>query len=201
MTAARTRREENSEATRQALLDAALELFTERGYAETSTEEIVKRARVTRGALYHHFEDKQDLFRAVVADLNERMSQAVAAGAVGTDDVWSAVLAGTEAFLDVCLDRSYQRIIVLDGPAVFGVDEWRAIADRHGLGIIRGMISEAMRRGLVDKQPVEPLAYLLHGAFHEAAIYIARASDVQRARRQVGKSVRRLLEGLLRSPA
>lgn len=193
----KSRREENSEATRRALIDAALELFTAHGYQDTPTEAVVKRARVTRGALYHHFEDKQDLFRAVAGELNAKMAREVTGRALGRKDVWSSVMAGVEAFLDVCLDPGYQRIIVFDGPAVFGVDEWRAIAEQHGLGIIRSMVGEAMRAGIIDKQPAEPLAYLLHGAFHEAAIFIARADDRARARQQAGKAIRRLLEGLL----
>lgn len=193
-----SRRAENTEATRRAIFDAALALFTRRGYAETSTEEIVRRARVTRGALYHHYKDKQDLFRAVVEELNARMSVTVAERALARKDVWSAVVEGTEAFLDGCLDPAYQRIILLDGPSVLGWEEWREIGERHGLGIIRKMIDEAMSHGVIDKQPAEPLAHLFHGAFHEAAIYIARSPDVPAARAHVGESVLRLLKGIRR---
>jgi AcrR family transcriptional regulator len=198
--ATKTRREEHTESTRQAVFEAARELFTERGYAQTSTEEIVRRARVTRGSLYYHFTDKRDLFRAVADDLNTKLTAAIAERALKQSDVWSGVVRGTEAFLDACLDPSYQRIILLDGPAVLGWEEWRALAERHGLGIIRAALEEAMRQGVIDQQPVEPLAHLFHGALHEAAVHIARADDLPAARRDAGAALIRLMEGL-RTPA
>src|SRR5918999_3263733 len=140
----KSRREENSEATRRGLVEAARDLFTERGYADTSTEEIVRRSRVTRGALYHHFNGKQDLFKAVLEEVNARVSDAIAGRALEQGDVWSGVVRGIDAFLDACLDPAYQRIVLLDGPAVLGWEEWRGIGERHGLGIIRAAVSQAV---------------------------------------------------------
>ena len=197
----KSRREENSEATRRGLIDAARELFTKRGYAETSTEEIVRRSRVTRGALYHHFSGKQDLFRAVLEEVNGRVSEAIAGRALDQGDVWSGVVRGVEAFLDACLDPAYQRIVLLDGPAVLGWEEWREIGERHGLGIIRAAVTQAVEDGAIDPQPVEPLAHMLHGALNEAGMHIARSGDVKAARAEVGESVFRLIEGLRRGRA
>src|SRR4051812_6097283 len=108
------RRETDAMATRDALVDAALELFTERGYAAVGTEEIVARAKVTRGALYHHFEDKRDLFRAVFerveADLMERIGESLEA----TDDPWELLLAGVASFLDACEEPAVKQISLTD---------------------------------------------------------------------------------------
>lgn len=192
----KSRREENSEATRRGLIDAARELFTKRGYAETSTEEIVRRSRVTRGALYHHFSGKQDLFRAVLEEVNGRVSEAIAGRALDQGDVWSGVVRGVEAFLDACLDPAYQRIVLLDGPAVLGWEEWREIDSQYGLGLVKASLENAMETGLIARQPVDPLAHLLVGALDEAAMYIARADDDRLARREMGESIERMLEGL-----
>ena len=195
----KSRREENSKATRRGLIDAARVLFTERGYADTSTEEIVRRSRVTRGALYHHFNGKQDLFKAVLEEVNARVSDAIAGRALEQGDVWSGVVRGIDAFLDACLDPAYQRIVLLDGPAVLGWEQWREIGEHHGLGIIRAAVSQAVEEGVIDPQPVEPLAHILHGALNEAGMHIARSADVKAARAEAGDSVFRLIEGLRRS--
>lgn len=195
----KSRREENAEATRQGLVDAARELFTEHGYAATSTEEIVRRSRVTRGALYHHFEGKQELFRAVLEEVNGRVSHAIASRALEPDDVWTGVVRGIEAFLDACLDPAYQRIVLLDGPSVVGWEAWREIGERHGLGIIRAALTQAVEEGVIDPQPIEPLAHMLHGALNEAGMYIARSHDVKTARAAAGASVFRLIDGLRKS--
>lgn len=196
----KSRRDENSEATRRGLIDAARFLFADRGYAETSTEEIVRRSRVTRGALYHHFTDKRDLFRAVLEEVNGRVSEAIAGRALEQGDVWSGVVQGIDAFLDACLDPAYQRIVLLDGPAVLGWEEWREIGEHHGLGIIRAAVTQAVAEGAIDPQPVEPLAHMLHGALNEAGMHIARSEDVTAARAEAGDSVFRLIEGLKRRP-
>ena len=197
----RSRREESSEATRRGLLDAARALFSARGYAETSTEEIVRRSRVTRGALYHHFTDKRDLFRAVLEEVNGSVSDAIAGRALGQDDVWTGVVTGVDAFLDACLDPAYQRIVLLDGPSVLGWEQWREIGEGHGLGIIRAALTRAVEENVIEAQPIEPLAHMLHGALNEAGMHIARAADVESAREEVGASVFRLIEGLRSSAA
>ena len=191
-----SRRDENREATRQAVFAAGRRLFVERGYADASIDEIVQTARVTKGALYYHFKDKKDLFRAIVEDVTAELTNVIAARVRGRDDAWECVVKGTDAFLDFCLDPAYQRIVVREGPAVLGSEDWRALAERHGLGIIRMMCEMAMKQGVIQRQPIDPLAHLLHGALHEGALYIALADDPKKARRQVGTALLRLLDGL-----
>jgi AcrR family transcriptional regulator len=191
-----TRRDEYAEETKRDLLRAARRLFTERGYSSSATDQIVTEAGVSRGALYHHFKDKEDLFRAVVEDVNAELSDQMATRAMGNEDLWAGVLEGIDAFLDACLDPAYQRIILLDGPSVLGWEAWRDLAERHGLGIIRAMLEQAMKEEVIAEAPIEPLAYMLHGALNEAGMHIARAQDVARARAEVQPSLIRLIESL-----
>ena len=184
------------EATRAALVAAARELFAERGYGGVGTEEIVGRAGVTRGALYHHFADKEDLMRAVLHELSRELAEASAAAALKETDQWRQILAATNAFLDACTDPAIQRIMMTDAPSVLGWDEWREIDTQYGLGLVKASLEQAMETGLVARQPVDPLAHLIVGALDEAAMYISRAADAKLARREMGESVERMLDGL-----
>lgn len=192
----RARQAERSEATRGALLAAARRLFTAKGFAATGTEEIVREAGVTRGALYHHFKDKEELFRAVFEELENEIVDRAAHAVAGHDDLWEGVLAGCNEFLDACIEPDVQRIALLDAPAVLGWDEWHAIEERCGLGLITMGIEAAIAEGLLESQPARPLAHLLLGALTEAANLIARSEDQAKTRAEVGHTVERLLSGL-----
>ncbi len=188
---------ERSESTRAALLAAARELFAERGYAAVSTEDVVAAAAVTRGALYHHYRHKRDLFRAVFEQLEADLVTRLA-GAVGeAADAATAMDRGLVAFLDACLERDTARIALLDAPGVLGWQEWREIEARYGLGLVLAALSRAMREGLVAEQPVEPLAHALFGALTEMALLIANAPDRAAARRDAEVALRALVAGLL----
>ena len=192
---------EQSEATRTALLQAAREIFAESGYADTTTGDIAKRAGVTRGALYYQFRDKPGLFRAVVEDLNlyivQEVASAIQAGREERGDLWDAIArAGTAAFLDVCLDSAIQRIVLTEVTTVLGWEEERELDEKYGLGVVRGAIQELMAAGLLAPQPLEPLAYLILSIEREAARYIARADDIPTARKEMGASLERLLDGM-----
>jgi AcrR family transcriptional regulator len=190
-----------SEATRAALMGAARELFTEHGYAAVSTEEIVGLAGVTRGALYHHFKDKKDLFRSVVEQLEQEVLERIAAVAFQHDDPWEQQVAALNAFLDVCLEPAVQQLTLTDAPSVLGIEEWREIEATYGLALVRAGLELVMNAGLIEEQPIEPLAHLMLGALGEAGLVIARADDPKAARAEVGASVERLLAGLrVRSP-
>jgi AcrR family transcriptional regulator len=192
----KSRQEERSEATRALLLATAERLFTERGYAGTATEELVAEAGVTRGALYHHFADKRDLFRAVFIALEERIMAKVAGLAASAPDAWSALTAGAHGFLDVCLEPEVQRIALIDSPSVLGWEAWREIDARYSLGLIQAALQAAVDAGAIASQPVEPLSHVLLGALTEAALFIARSDDRDGARKVIGDSIDRLLEGM-----
>jgi AcrR family transcriptional regulator len=193
----RTLKAEQSEATRTALIATARELFAERGYAAVGTEEIVRATGVTRGALYHHFAGKTELFEAVYEDVERQLVERIAASAISTaSDPLQALHAGAQAFLDACEDPAVRRIALVDAPSVLGWEQWREIGLRYGFGLVQGTVQAAMDAGLIDQQPVLPLAHLLLGAIDEGAMLIARADDGGETREQVGASVTRFLDAL-----
>ena len=165
------------EATRTALIDAARRLFAERGYDAVGTEEIVRAAGVTRGALYHHFGGKAELLEAVYERLEAESTERVARVVLGSEleSPLEAMKAGIEAFLDECAEPELQRIALHDAPAVLGWDRWREIAAANGLGLIEASLSAAIEAGEIRPLPVRPMAHLLLGALDEAAMLVARA--------------------------
>jgi AcrR family transcriptional regulator len=189
---------ERSESTRGALIEAARRLFATRGYAGVGTEEIVRAAGVTRGALYHHFDGKRELFEAVYEQLEAELAQRIAAGALeaNAESPLEAMRAGAEMFLRACTEPEAQRIVLLDGPSVLGWDRWREIAAEHGLGLIEASLQAAIDAGAIASQPVRPLAHVLMGALDEAAMLVARAEDPEQMRQEVGHTLDFLLDGL-----
>ena len=187
---------ERSEATRAALIAAARRLFAERGYAAVGTEEIVHSAGVTRGALYHHFEDKAALLEAAYEQIEEELTREIAAGAMADPDPVVALKLGAAAFLDHCLEPEVQRIVLLDAPAVLGWERWRAIGAEHGLGLVEAGLTAGMEQGDISRQPVRPLAHVLMGALDEAAMTVARADDQRAARREMEAILGAILDGL-----
>jgi len=187
---------ERSEATRTALMDAARRLFAERGYADVGTEEIVREAGVTRGALYHHFDGKRDLLRAVYEQIEGEIAQDLAERAVPGASVLETLRLGADRFLDRCLEPEVQRIALLDAPAVLGWEQWREIGARYGLGLISALLTAGIEAGELRRQPVDPLAHALLGALDEIAMLVARADDPARARAEAGETLTGLIEAL-----
>ena len=189
-------RPDRGEATREALLTAARALFAEHGYAGVATEEVVRRAGVTRGALYHYFRDKQDLFRAVFEQTEAEIMQTIIARVEGLTDPMEELAVGVRAFLDACGDPTLMRIGLRDAPGVLGWEEWREIGNRHGLGLVTGALSAAMDAGQVIRADVRTLAHLLLAALAEASLLIASADDPRAARAEVERTLLALLDGL-----
>jgi AcrR family transcriptional regulator len=186
-----------SRATRAKLVDAARGLFATRGYAAVGTEEVVRAAGVTRGALYHQFPDKAALFEAVVEEVEAETTQRIAEGALaGAADPLAALREGARQFLEVCSDPAIERILLLDAPAVLGWQRWREIGLRHGLGLVGGVLAAGMEAGVLARAPVDPLAHLLIGALDEGAMYVAGAPDRDAARAEVAAILDRLLDAL-----
>ncbi|HVX45080.1 MAG TPA: TetR/AcrR family transcriptional regulator [Mycobacteriales bacterium] len=200
--AVKSRRAEHVADTRVALVQAARELFAQRGFAGTGTEEIVAHARVTRGALYHHFKDKADLFQAVMAsaagDLAQRLIQEQTERSPDEQGsmAWDDLRTGFQHYLDACLDSDFQRIVLIDGPAVLGHDAWNDLVEKFGVNLLREYLKEAMTAGQIDTVPVDPLARLLAALIGEASLYIARAPDSAQARVDTGVTLDRILIGL-----
>jgi AcrR family transcriptional regulator len=187
---------EQADATRTALSAAARQLFTGRGYAATSTTEIVERAGVTRGALYHHFAAKEDLFRAVFEQLEGQVTEHVAKEALTSTDPLEQLRRGTRAYLDACIDPAVQRVVLLEGPSVLGWQTWQEVEQRYGYGLVVAGVEAAIGAGLIAAQPVEPLAHVLFGALTEAGMVVARADDSDAARAEMEAAMDRLLDGL-----
>jgi AcrR family transcriptional regulator len=188
---------ERRAATTRALLDAARSLFAEKGYHETAAEEIVRRAGLTRGALYHHFEDKRDLFRVVVDEMEGEIDEEIEAAERAQAGLPEAVMAGYRAFVDAVLDPEMRRTFFLEGPAVLGW-EWREIDARHAVGKIEEGLESLIAEGFVEPQPVGPLARLINGTLLEAAFFVAASEDPEAARDEVWGAMERLVGGLMR---
>ena len=163
--------------TTRALLIAARALFGMRSYAGVSVDQVVTRAGVTKGAIYHHFRDKRALLAAVVAELEAEMADEIRAVIADIDDPVDQLQAGCQVFLEGCLDPIARRIVLLDAPAVLGWKESRAIDIKHGLGIIVEILERGMTTGSIRDQPAGPLAHLFLGAAIEAGMLIAHAKD------------------------
>jgi len=193
---ARRTQAERTAATRDALLRAARALFGEHGFAGTPREDIVERAGVTRGALHHHFGRKEDLFRAVFEHLEEELCTNIAVAAMAGNDSMAQLRLGCEVFLDAALDPAFQRIVLVDAPAVLGWDVWRELDARYGLGLVTEGLRAAMNDGFITQRPVEMLGHLLLAALNEAALLVAGSEDPKRTRAQVGETITDLLSRL-----
>jgi AcrR family transcriptional regulator len=185
---------ERRAATRGALIEAATALFAERGYAGVALEEVVRRAGVTRGALYHHFADKQELFLAVFEAGEQRMVEQVAATIGELPPGWDRLVAGIDAFLTACEEPAFARIALTEAVGVLGWAAWREVDARYGLGLITFALQTGVDEGVLKPVPVAPLAHVLLGALGEAGLMLAAGHP----REEVRSGVLALLEGLRR---
>jgi AcrR family transcriptional regulator len=192
---ARRTQAERTEATTAALVDAARELFARDGYDATSLDAVAAHAGVTKGAVYHHFDGKRQLFEAVFSREVERLGRPLAAAYTRKKDPWDAFKAGCRAFLDECLEPGLQRIVLLDASAAIG---WEGIRRLESplLEMMQLGITRAAEAGRVAKRPPAPLAHFLFGAICEMAMIVARADDQKAAHRQAVAEIGRVLDGL-----
>ncbi len=183
------------ETTRASLIAASRQLFGARGFAETSLDDVVAQARVTKGALYHHFASKEDLFSAVYEMVQREVSDLVVAEFLRPDP-WEALLVGCDLWIDAHLDPSVQRIVMRDARAVLGWERVREVEARFGAVPLRGVLRRATLKGLIDPQPLRPLALIVMGGLTEACFYVADAEDLTVAREEVRALLVRILAGL-----
>jgi AcrR family transcriptional regulator len=189
---------ERSATTREALVAAGRSLFAGRAFADVGTEEIVRTAGVSRGALYHHFADKTELYAAVFEAVEAEVIGRIAAAAANAQlaDPLAAMRLGAGIWLDACAEPEVHRIALVDAPAVLGQARWREIGSHYGMGLVQGLLAQAIQAGRIPPQPVEPLAHLLLGALREGALYLAVAADPVQARQEVGAALDRMIEAL-----
>ena len=191
----KSKKVQQGEMTRQALLRAARELFGERGYAETSLDEVAHAAKVTKGALYHHYNGKQELFGAVYEQVKREVSER-AATAFLEPDPWEDLCAGCGAILDAHLDPTVRRIVLHDAQAVLDADTIPRVENRYGAVVLRGALRRAIRARAIQPLPLKTLALMLTGAILEGCMAIAHADDPRQAREDVGNVLTSILEGL-----
>jgi AcrR family transcriptional regulator len=189
-------RDDHRDATRHALVDAARRRFGTRGFAATSLDDVVADARVTKGALYHHFRSKEQLFLEVYDQVEAELSaRGIEAAAAGSDPV-DALQLGFASFLDLALDPAIQRIALLDAPSVLGVAAKLEVDERHSLAAVQGGVAAGIDEGLLAPLDARVTAQHLLAACSQAALVIAHADDQQAARVDVGAALDRLVDGL-----
>jgi AcrR family transcriptional regulator len=189
-------RERQAAATREQLVAVARQRFTEQGYAATSIEDIVQRAGVAKGALYHHFSGKDALFRAVYEAVLADVVSAVMAAASAQQEPWASVRAGLSAFLDACLDPAFRRIVILESVSVLHPEVREAEIGQVELPTLRTVLTPLAASAALPGVAVDPLAHVALGGLYGAALFIARSPDPGAARREVDVVLDTLIGGL-----
>jgi AcrR family transcriptional regulator len=179
--------------TRAALVAAGRRLFGENGFRGTPVEDLAREARVTTGALYHHFPTKTALFEAVFVQAHMELMTSATEAAMGAEDGLDELALGFDAFLDGVLQPDVQRIVVLDGPAVLGLARYTELDEQYAYAVIVGSLKEAAKAGAVDIDDPETATRLLLGALTRGAMLIANSPDPVKTRHAVANSMRALL--------
>ena len=185
------------EATRAQLIAIATRLFASRGYEDTSIEAVLREAGVSRGSLYHHFAGKEALFEAVLEDVEVRVGGALIAAAADAAGPVAALRAGSLAWVRIAGDPVVQRILLIDAPSVLGWARWRAMEERHALGLIRATLQAVADGGSLRPDLVDTLAHVLLASVNEVALLVARSDDPDSAMKAGGDAIDELLQRLL----
>ncbi|BCO35911.1 TetR/AcrR family transcriptional regulator [Mycobacterium heckeshornense] len=194
-------RRARGERTRRNLVDAGRSLFVAKGYFNTSIGELVTASGVgTRGAFYHHFKDKSELFRAVFEEVERDLTLRSLASPPPGADAWARLSAGLHGFLESALEPEVQRVMLLDGPVVLGWQTLREIEEGNSIELINQMVREAIAEGVIDDQPVGELTHMVVAALEEGALLVAHASDPARARQRAAQVLDRLLLSFAAAP-
>lgn len=183
---AKTRREEYTEATRQALLVAGREIFTTLGYHASGIEAISRAARVTRGAFYHHFEDKKALFDALTVAMQSEAAEKVAKSARKHEKVWDRLYEGINTYLDVCLEPTYRRIVIQDAPAILGSIRFHEIEVEYPMALLKATLNALHRQGELEFEDIDLLTRMVDAMICKVAIMLpdSKCPDVLRDQSQ-----------------
>jgi AcrR family transcriptional regulator len=193
-----SRRQQYSASTKRALVDVATRLFTEHGYAATSLDQIVAGARVTKGALYHHFSGKQAVFEAVFEKIETDASARIRKALKGSRDPWEKALIGLRAFLEIVQDPSYQRVVIQEGPAILGYERFREQEERSSYGLVQDMVRDVLSDSSYDLSDdmIETFSRIFFGAMSAAGESVSTAADPKVAVAQVETAIAFILTGL-----
>ena len=193
-----SRRQQYSASTKRALIEVATTQFTEHGYGGTSLDAIVAGARVTKGALYHHFSGKQGVFEAVFAKVEDDAAKVIKAALKGTDDPWDKALAGLRSFLAVVQDPTYQRVVIQDGPAILGYERFREQEERSSYGIVQDIVGSVLEASTyeLDEPMKQTFSRIFFGAMSAAGESVSSAEDPKAAVARIQAAIAFILEGL-----
>ncbi|MCW2854911.1 MAG: TetR family transcriptional regulator [Marmoricola sp.] len=193
-----SRRQQYSATTKRALVDEAAKLFTSQGYAATSLDAIVSGARVTKGALYHHFSGKQEVFEAVFEKLEGDASKHIRKALKGSRDPWEKALIGLRAFMEIVQDAGYQRVVIQEGPAVLGYERFREQEERSSFGLVQDMVRSVLELSTVEvsEDMLETFSRIFFGAMSAAGESVSTATNPKAAVAQVETAIAFILAGL-----
>lgn len=193
-----SRRAQYSATTKRALVDVAAAQFTEHGYAATSLDSIVAGARVTKGALYHHFSGKQGVFEAVFAKVEDEAAETIRLSLRDHDDPWEKALAGLRSFLAVVQDPTYQRVVIQDGPAILGYERFREQEERSSYAIVQDIVGSVLEASTyeLDEPMRQTFSRIFFGAMSAAGESVSTAEDPQRAVVRIEAAIGFILDGL-----
>ena len=189
----RRTQQERTDSTRAALIAAARESFVENGFSATTTPDLVDKAKVTRGALYHHFADKRELFVAVIEAEHAALAQDIETATRGNCDAMQALVSGGRAYFLSMREPGRTRLLLVQAPAILTREEQDVIDERHGGRTLREGLELAIRQGLVKPMPVAALSYVLSGVYDRAALAIENGAS----RDDVEAVMDAMIEGLL----
>jgi len=190
------RREEYAETTRHAIVQAAVERFAAGGFARTTIDEVADAARVTKGAVYHHFQDKSELFEAAFVVMEERLLVRVDEGVQGIEDPWELMATGIDLFLAECCEADFRRIAIQEAPAALGWARWKEIEERYFLGVVTAVLDALASGGVIGAQTGDLSARLLLAAMSEAGVAVADAVSPEAARQQAAALLMQFVAGL-----
>ncbi len=189
----RSRREEYTEATRQALLSAGQEIFAREGYQSAGIEAISRAARVTRGAFYHHFQDKKALFDAVVVALQAETTARIEERSRAQQKIWDRLNVGIDAYLDACLEPAYGRIVIQEAPAVLGNARYREIEEAYPMALLTASLKALKRDGELDFEDIDLLSRMVDAMICKVALMLPEADHPKKLRERGQKIIGSLL--------
>jgi AcrR family transcriptional regulator len=188
---------ERAEGTRERIVQAARELVVEHGYDGVSTGQVLRRAGVSRGGLYHHFDGKDDLMGAVLEAVERDFAQRLAVAVADAPDPFTALETGVQWYLDECRrSKELQRVGLYEGRKALGWEAWRETIAPYGLEMLAGGLDAAIEAGQLQRADPTALAHMILALLHEAATMIVTAPDPDAARARIGTAVAVIIEGL-----
>jgi len=198
----KSRREQYSQATRAALVEAATRRFADRGFAGTSLEDVAADIQATRGAVYHHFANKTALFEAVFDQLETGVVERSADAAARAPDPWQAAIAALDVFLDECCDPIYGKVVWREAPLALGWHRWRECEERYAYGLISQLVGALMDSGYLERQPLATTTSITFHMLGAAGLALAEAPepDKPRVRDEYAAVIGRLMYGLRAEP-